>query len=204
MQRLMKPCLRWAYILILYILLGFFLLGIPLPGTTGQTTHYPMLYQGMLRGAAVSVGFYPDSVILDEWISFVSAYATNCVFLSLGLLALWNVLYSRALLGRNHEYSARVIIWVFVGLHVTVQLAYAVYVFSLASYIWEWILQQPTGRNLLLLLPQALIVPFYVSLRLFCPFRIYHVFPLFARLRRPLGLRTVLRPRRVTAVERSA
>ncbi len=189
MNRILSTCWRWALILIVYLALAVPIVGLVIPGANGQSVQIPMLLQGTLRTAAYSSGYFPDNVYYEDWQFFVSSYAMNCLFLSLLLVVLWNVLYSPSALGRNHENSARTVIWFFVAAHVGLLLLYAFYVFTLGSYIWDWLIRQPMGLNMLLLMPQLLIIPFYLSVRALCPYRIYNVFPLFARLRGRLGLR---------------
>jgi len=189
MKRFVTALWRWALILSVYLLLGFPVVGLVIPGAAGQAVQIPMLLQRALQNAAFGSGFIPDSVYYEGWQFFVSSYAMNCLFLSLLLVALWNVLYAPFALGRNHEKSARTAVWVFALLHVALLLFYAFFVFTLASYIWDWLILQPMGLSMLLLLPGLLIVPFILSIRGLCPYRIYNVFPLFARLRVRMGLR---------------
>jgi|GEM_PF-3266237 len=189
MNRWLSTCWRWLLILLLYLALGVPIVGLVLPGASGQDVQFPMLLQNMLRGAAFGSGYFPDNVYYEDWQAFVSAYAMNCLFLSLLLTLVWNFLYARFAMGRNHENSARMMIWFFVAAHITLLSVYAFYVFSLGQHIWAWLIRQPTGLNLMLLLPQLLLVPFYLSIRALCPYRIYHVFPVFARFRGRLGLR---------------
>ena len=193
MNRFLSTCWRVLLILLVYLVLGVPGVGLMIPGAGGESVQIPMLFQSALRAAAYGQGFFPDNVYYEDWQQFCSAYAMNCLFLSLGLVALWNVLYAPFALGRNHENSARVTIWVFVALHIGLQLAYAFYVFTLGAHIWAWLITQPFGLRLLLLLPQLLVLPFYLSVRALCPYRIYNVFPIFARLRGRLGLRVYSR-----------
>ncbi len=189
MKRLLSALWRWALILLIYLALGVPVVGLVLPGAGGQSAQLPMLLQGLLDAARTSSGFFPDYVYYADWKAFVSAYAMNCLFLSLALVALWNILYAPFALGRSRENTARVMVWVFVAIHIALLLVYAFYVFTLAPYIWEWLTRQPAGLSMMLLLPGLLVVPFYLSIRALCPYRIYNVFPLFARLRDPLKLR---------------
>jgi len=78
---------------------------------------------------------------------------------------------------------------VFVAAHIVLQLLYAFMVFSQSAFIWNWLIAQPMALCGILLLPQWAAVPFYLSLRALCPARVYHIFPMFAKLRGPLHLR---------------
>lgn len=189
MNRFFVTCWRFILILIVYLVLAIPVVGLVLPVANGQTVQIPMLFQSLLRNAAYGSGFFPDNVYYEDWQFFCSSYAMNCLYLSLLLVVLWNLLYAPRALGRNHENSARVTIWVFVAVHIGIQAAYTFYVFTLSAYIWDWLITQSFGLSLLLLIPQLLVVPFYLSVRGLCPYRIYNVFPVFARLRTRLGLR---------------
>ncbi|MCL1964001.1 MAG: hypothetical protein FWF69_02945 [Firmicutes bacterium] len=189
MNRTLAGCWRFILILIVYLALAVPVVGLVLPGPNGMPVQIPMLLQGVLRGAAYRGGYIPDSVYYEDWQAFVSAYAMNCLYLSLLLVLLWNLLYARFALGRNHENSARLSVWIFAAAHALLLLAYAFYVFTLSPHIWNWLIRQPMRSNLALLLPQLLVLPFYLSARALCPYRVYHVFPLFGRLRGRLFLR---------------
>jgi hypothetical protein len=189
MNRFLATCWRVLLILLVYLLLAVPLVGLVLPGANGHDVQVPMLFQSLLRGAAYSQGFFPDNVYYEDWQAFVSAYAMNCLLLSMALAALWNVVYAPRLLGRNHERSARITIWAFVAAHAGLMLLYAFETFSQSDYVWNWLILQPAGLWGLLLLPQVLAVPFYLVLRALCPARIYHIFPIFAKIRAPLHLR---------------
>lgn len=189
MNRLLATCWRWVLILLVYLLLGVTVVGVVLPGANGVNVQIPMIFQGVLRGAAYNSGFFPDNVYYEDWQFFCSSYAMNCLYISLLFVALWNVLYAPFALGRNHENSARLAIWVFSIAHVLVLLAYAFYVFTLGSHVWEWLIRQPTGLSLMLLMPLLLVIPFYLTSRALGPYRLYNVFPLFSPLRDRLGLR---------------
>lgn len=188
MNRFLVTCWRVLLIALVYLLLGVPVTGLVVPGASGASTVIPGIFYSTLQSAAMEQGYYPN-VYLQEWMAFLSAYAMNCLLFSLTLTLLWNLLYAPFALGRNHENSACVVIWLFVAAHVLLQLLYAFQVFSAGPHIWAWLLTQPAGMNLLLLLPQLLILPFYLSIRALCPYRIYHVFPVFAKLRSRLGLR---------------
>lgn len=193
MNRLLATGWRWILILLVYVLLAVPLVGLVIPGAGGQSVQIPMIFQGALRSAAVSSGYFPDNVYYEDWQFFCSAYAMNCLFLSLAFVALYNVLYARFALGRNRENTARVLIWALSALHVLLGLLYAFYVFTLGSHVWEWLVRQPMGLNLLLLLPVLLVIPFYLTCRALGPYRLYNVFPLFRPLRDRLGLRVYSR-----------
>lgn len=189
MNRFGTTCWRALLIALVYLTLGIPMTGLLLPGAGGQLVEIPGVFYRALQSAAIEKGYYPN-VYLQDWLYFLGAYAMNCLFLSLGLILLWNLLYAPFALGRNREGSARVVLWIFVIAHVALQLLYAFMVFTAGPHIWAWILTQPTGLNLLLLLPQTLLLPFFLSARFLCPYRIYHIFPLSAKLRGRLGLRT--------------
>lgn len=189
MNRLFATCWRWTLLLLVYLLLAVPLVGVVLPGAAGQNVQIPMIFQSVLRGAAYTNGFFPDNVYYEDWQFFCSSYAMNCLYISLAFVALYNLLYAPYALGRNHENSARVVIWALSVLHVLTLLAYAFFVFTLGSHVWEWLIRQPTGLSLILLLPVLLVIPFYLTCRALGPYRLYHVFPLFSRVRDRLGLR---------------
>ncbi len=193
MNRLLSACWRWLLILAVYIVLAVPVTGLVVPGPGGESLQIPMIFQGALRSAAYASGYFPDNVYYEDWQVFCSSYAMNCVFISLALVVLWNLLYAPFALGRNHENSARAMVWVFTLLHIAILLGYAFYVFTLASYIWAWIIRQPTGLNLMLLMPLWVTVPFTLSIRALCPYRVHHVFPLLAKARERLGLRVYSR-----------
>ncbi len=189
MQRFFSACWRWVLILVVYIALGVPIVGLVLPSAGGNAVQIPMILQGLLRDAAYQHGFFPDNVYYEDWQFFVSSFAMNCLFLSLGFVVVWNILFSPRLLGRNHENTARLLVWIFSAAHVAVFLGYAFYVFTLGSYVWDWLIRQQTGQTMLLLTPILLVIPFYLSIRALCPYRVENVFPLFAKLRGRLGLR---------------
>lgn len=193
MNRFFATCWRWILILAVYALLGVTLVGLVLPGASGENVQIPMIFQAVLRGAAYQSGFFPDNVYYEDWQFFCSAYAMNCLYISLAFVALWNVCYAPFALGRNRENSARYMIWVFCVLHVLVMAAYAFYVFTLGAHVWSWLIAQPAARALLLLLPLLLVIPFYLTARALGPYRLIHVFPAFAPLRERLGLRVYSR-----------
>lgn len=193
MNRFFVTCWRWVLVLLCYLLLAVPIVGVVLPGAAGQSVQIPMFFQSILRNAAFQNGFFPDNVYYEDWQHFCSAYAMNCLYISLGFVVLWNLLYAPSALGRNHENSARVLIWVFVLLHAAVILGYAFYVFTLGAHVWAWLIKQPIQLTALLLVPIWLVVPFYIACRALGPYRLYSVFPLFARLRDKLGLRVYSR-----------
>lgn len=193
MNRLLRAAWRWLLILAVYLVLAVPVTGLVIPDAGGQAFQIPMLFQGSLRSAAYASGFFPDNVYYEDWQLFCSSYAMNCLFLSLSLVVLWNLLYAPFALGRNHENSARMMVWVFAALHVALLLLYAFYVFTLAPHIWAWLIRQPAGLSLMLLLPLWTTVPFFLSIRALCPYRIYNVFPLFAKVRGHLRLRAYSR-----------
>lgn len=193
MNRFLATGWRWVLILLVYLLLAVPLVGLVLPGANGQNVQLPMIFQGILRSTAYNNGFFPDNVYYEDWQFFCSSYAMNCLYISLAFVALWNLLYAPFALGRNHENSARVTIWIFSILHVVVMLAYAFYVFTLGSHVWNWLITQPTGLSLMLLLPVLLVIPFYLACRAFGPYRLYNVFPMFSKVRDRLGLRVYSR-----------
>lgn len=189
MSRFTATCWRWILILLVYLLLAIPIVGVVLPGSAGTNVQIPMIFQGVLRSAAYNDGFFPDNVYYEDWQFFCSSYAMNCLYISLGFVILWNLLYAPFTLGRNHENSAKTAIWVLTVLHLTVLLAYAFYVFTLGSHVWEWLIRQPTNLQVMLLMPCWLVVPFYLTSRALGPYRLYNVFPFFSRLRDRLGLR---------------
>ena len=189
MNRFRTTCWRALLIVLVYLALGVPMTGLLLPGAGGRLVELPGIFYRALQGAAIGKGYYPN-VYLQDWLYFLSAYAMNCLFLSVGLVLLWNLLYAPFALGRNREGSARLMLWVLVAAHVVLQLLYAFQVFTAGPHIWAWLITQPMGLNLLLLLPQTLLLPFFLSARFLCPYRIYPVFPLSAKLRGRLGLRT--------------
>ena len=189
MNRFMTTCWRFVLILLVYLLLAVPIVGVVLPGANGQNVQIPMVFQSMLRNAAYHDGFFPDNVYYADWQFFCSSYAMNCLYISLGFVVLWNLLYSPPLLGRNHENSARGMIWLFSILHIAALLAYAFYVFTLGAHVWSWLIAQPTNLSIMLLLPVLLVIPFYLTSRALAPYRLYNVFPLFSKLRDRLGLR---------------
>ncbi len=193
MNRFTATLWRLALIILVYLLLGVPVVGLVLPGAGARTVQLPMLFQTLLRNAAYGQGFFPDNVYYQDWQFFVSSFAMNCLYISLGFVCLWNLLYAPFALGRYHENTARIMIWVFSLLHTVVLGVYAFYVFTLGSHVWEWLIQQPRNLQLMLLLPLWLVVPFYLTSRALGPYRLYNVFPVFARLRNRLGLRVYSR-----------
>ena len=193
MNRIFATCWRWVLILLVYLVLAVPIVGIVLPGAAGQSAQVPMIFQGILRSAAYNQGFFPDNVYYADWQLFCSSYAMNCLYISLLFVVLWNVLYAPFALGRNHENSARAMIWVFSAAHVAVFLGYAFYVFTLGSHVWNWLITQPMGLSMMLLLPILLVIPFYLTSRALGPYRLYNVFPMFAPIRSRLGLRVYSR-----------
>ena len=193
MNRFFATCWRLALIVLVYLLLAVPVVGLVLPGAGGRNVQIPMLFQGMLRQAAYAHGFFPDNVYYEDWQLFCSAYAMNGLYISLGFVVLWNVLYAPCALGRNHENSARAMLWLLCFAHVGVLLAYAFYVFTLGDHVWQWLIRQPAALSVMLLLPVWLVAPFFLTSRALGPYRLYNVFPVFARLRDRLGLRVYSR-----------
>ncbi|MDR1600270.1 MAG: hypothetical protein LBS11_10450 [Oscillospiraceae bacterium] len=188
-NRFLATLWRWTLILLVYLALGAPFVGLVLPGAGGQSVELPMAFQGMLRGAANSYGFFPDHTYYEAWQRYCSLYAMNCLYASLALVGLWNVIYAPQLLGRNYERSAIGVFWLFMFVHVVVLLGYAFMHFTIDPLTWDWLIRQPRRQGAMLLLPQWLAVPFAVSIRLLCPYRVYPMFPAANRIRAPLGLR---------------
>ncbi|MDR1262167.1 MAG: hypothetical protein LBK46_01605 [Oscillospiraceae bacterium] len=192
-NRFIATLWRWALIVLVYLVLGVPLLGLVLPGAGGQAVEIPMLFQSLLRSAANNYGFFPDHTYYESWQRYCSLYAMNCLYISLALTGLWNVIYATPLLGRNHERSALGTFWLFVFTHAALMLGYAFVHFTIDSLTWDWLIRQPGSRGAMLLLPQWLALPFAISIRLLCPYRVYPMFPIADKIRAPLGLRVYSR-----------
>ncbi|GHU73724.1 hypothetical protein AGMMS49992_13300 [Clostridia bacterium] len=192
-NRFLATTWRWILIILVYLALGVPFVGLVLPGAGGRAVEVPMLFQGLLRSAANNYGFFPDHTYFEAWRQYCSTYAMNCLYISLLLVGLWNLIYAPGLLGRNHERSALAVFWLFLTVHIITLLGYAFMHFTVDPLTWDWLLRQSGDRNMVLLLPQLLILPFGVTLRLLCPYRIYPMFPIADRIRSPLGLRVYSR-----------
>jgi len=188
-KRAVSAVWRMALMLAVYALLGVPVTGLVLPGAGGQSVTVPMLFQALLRGAGETRGFYPSFYLMEDWLGFLSAYAMNCLAFSLALLLAWNLLYAPRGLGRRHERSARLAIWAFAALHEAGIVFYAYTVMTMSADVWNWLARQPAQLTGLLLLPELLVVPFWLCARLLCPYRVCHVFPLAMKLRGALRLR---------------
>jgi hypothetical protein len=189
MNRFLATLWRWTLIILVYLALGVPLAGLALPGAGGQVVELPMLFQGMLRAAANNSGFFPDHTYYEAWQRYCSLYAMNCLYISLALVGLWNAIYSPPLLGRNHERSAAAAFWLFLVAHIAALLGYAFVHFTIDPLTWDWLIRQPLRQGAILLAPLWLALPFAVSIRLLCPYRVYPMFPAADRIRAPLGLR---------------
>jgi len=187
-NRIYATIWRWVLIIIVYALLAVPVVGLIIPGAGGAPVEIPMLFQNALR-AARSSGFFPDNMYYGEWQFWLSGYSMNALIVSLSLVVLWNVLYAPPLLGRNRERSVRISFVIFVILHAAALLLLLFIYFTRDMYMWEFVMSQSFSQSAVLFIPQLLVVPFIVSLRALCPYRIYHMFPIFRRIRSPLGLR---------------
>jgi hypothetical protein len=172
-----------------YALLAVPVTGLVMPSAGGQVIELPMLFQSALRAAASTTGFFPDNMYYSDWQFWLSGYSTNALILSFSLVILWNIIYSPNMLGRNRERSARLLFVVFLILHAASQLALLFFYFTTDIRMWQFVTSKPVAECAVLFIPQLLVVPFIASVKAFCPYRIYHMFPVFVKVRAALGLR---------------
>jgi hypothetical protein len=189
MNRFFATLWRWTLILLVYLALGVPVVGLVVPGSGGQAVEIPMLFQSSLRAAASAFGFFPDNMYYEDWQFWLSGYSMNCLAVSLALVVAWNMLYAPGALGRNRERSSRVTFWLFAIAHAAALLFLAFLYFTSDARMWAFLISQPASRGIIVLMPQLLIIPFWLSIRALCPYRIYHMFPIFAQIRAPLRLR---------------
>ena len=192
-NRIYATVWRWILILIVYALLAVPVVGLIIPGAGGVPVEIPMLFQNALKAAAFSSGFFPDNMYYSDWQFWLSGYSTNALIVSLSLVALWNAIYSPPLLGRNRERSVRFMFFVFAALHIAALLFLLFIYFTRDMRMWQFAMSQPFMNNMVLFMPQLLMLPFVIVLRALCPYRVYHMFPVFRRIRAPLGLRVYSR-----------
>lgn len=193
MNRFFATLWRWVLIIVVYLALGVPVVGLIVPGAGGQAIEIPMLFQRSLRTAASLFGFFPDNMYYEDWQFWLSGYAMNCLGVSLALVVVWNLLYSPGALGRNRERSARMLFYLFVIAHATALLFLAYLYFTSDAHMWSFLISQPLSRSMVVLMPQLLMLPFCLSIRALCPYRVYHMFPAFAKIRAPLRLRVYSR-----------
>jgi hypothetical protein len=164
-RRFYKAVLRWIYILTLYAVSYIMIAG------------FPPFIKPPFGSLLSAVALYPDSVLLEEWIIFCINYAKNCVFMSLSLVIIWNLLYAPFALGRKSARSAIGLSVLFTVGHTALMGYYISYVLAQNPFIWLWFSAEPAGSQMRLALPCATVIPFFISIWFLCPYRIDYALP---------------------------
>ena len=174
MKNIGRSFLRWLYIGILYAVFGIAIF----------FTMRTILSQNLPNS--------PFGYSLDSWLGNIYLMFFNTLLISLGLVLLWNVLFSRAFLGsRDIGRGVNILNAVLIGLHVVLSLGSIWFLLREGdSLTWAMALINGSMESFIaLLLPILLIIPFVLATRWFAPEIISNQFSVFKRSRPYLGLR---------------
>ncbi|MBE5793253.1 MAG: hypothetical protein E7323_01035 [Clostridiales bacterium] len=144
----------------------------------------------------------PPGYSTDAWQTNLNITFMNTLLCSLGLLLLWNILYSMPLLGGRYKgASVYVLLILWLLLHIVASLGMLlltvlpILVANRAPFwlffrlLKEWAIAYGGDFLFLHLLPSLLIIPYFLSLTLFSPEIIAPKFAMFNKLRQHIGLK---------------
>lgn len=155
-----------------------------------------------------AMGLWYDSIYLSPngystsvWKANLDITFVNTLLCSLGLLILWNILYSTPLLGAGYKgASVYVLLIIWLILHIVAGLAMLLItvmpilvanrapVWMIFRLLKEWAIAFGGDFMFLHLMPSLLIVPYFLCLTLFAPECMAYKFGLFNKLRQHIGL----------------
>lgn len=174
--------IRWVWVAAIYALFGGIIFAV----------------MGLLFEA---IYITPPGYSTDAWHTNLNITFINTLLCSLGLLFLWNALYSMPLLGGRYKGASvymLLILWLL--LHIVASLGMLlmtvlpILVANRAPFwlffrlLKEWAIAYGSDFLFLHLLPTLLFIPYFLSLTLFGPECIAHKFGLFNKLRQHIGL----------------
>ena len=175
MRNFGKSTLRWVYILILYL------------------CSTAVIFFAMRNLLSNNLSTSPAGYALMDWTNNIYASFVNSLTMSIVLVILWNLLFSRPVLGK-HSMRGGVngLNWLFMLLHLALSVSSIGYLVKYNEYTWQWFLNLLIGESMMTVvavaLPLTFIVPFFIATRLFAPDVISWRFSVLKPLRPKFGL----------------